>query len=186
MMGKSYQIKSLFKLTKQISISVVLVGSLIFSYSKPVQAQDTFEYVEVIAFVSLALVVGSSSIINPGQKNAFNQLMELAIDNTNAAADGFESGDTSREISKNSAANGNLEAAGNMVDPNDDETNRLITDAQIDLKILRQAAIDRLTVGAALCGNEVLDRGEECDISTGQDDCPNGSYCLDCHCEPLR
>lgn len=187
MMGRTNLLKRCNYFSKWISLPLALVFVMVLSFTKPVRAQDLTPYAQLASFISLVALVGGSNITNTGKKHAFANLTDLAFENTNAASDGFESGNTSQEISKNSAAHGNLEAAGYLLDPNDVESSQLIAEIQVELDLLKQSAIERLSAGAESCGNGTLDPGEDCDNSSGQKSCPDGSFCLEnCQCDELR
>ena len=165
----------------------VFALALLISFPKDVRSQPVAEYPVLIAFISLAAVVGFGNISNPGNAVAYANIMDLAQANAEAASDGFESGDTTSEVSNNFAAEGNLRAAQQLLAPDDEESQVLISDAREALGILRAAALERLTDGGTTCGNGALDPGEECDNSSGQKSCPEGSFCLeDCVCSELR
>jgi hypothetical protein len=165
----------------------IFAFSLLIIFPRLGNSQPIQDYTLTIALIADALIIGSGNITNVGKAGAYANVMNLAQANAQAASDGFESGDVFVEISHNPAADGNLRAAQQLLEPDDEESQELIETARYNLSVLRAAALDRLTGGENTCDNGTLDPGEECDNSSGQDSCPAGSFCLeDCMCSELR
>jgi len=183
----------MFRISKLLAKRFILLTfalALILPLSREARSQDIIEYSLLATFISTVALLGLTNIENPGQAKAFTNLMTHAEGNTDAAYDGFESGNTSQEVSKLSASSGNLQAAEQMLDPTDERSKEEMDRAQASVAFYREAALNRLIrQGEDLCGNGVLDRneGEECDNSSNDIGCPDGFYCLEnCTCDQLR
>lgn len=161
--------------------------ALLFTFPRLGHSQPLQDYTLTIAIIAEAIILGSGNITNVGKAGAYANVMDLAQANAEDASDGFESGNTSRELSHNFAADGNLRAAQQLLEAEDVDSQELIDTARFNLGVLRAAALDRLTGRDNTCGNGALDPGEECDNSSGQNSCPAGGFCLeDCMCSELR